>query len=236
MVTANQFKKLLYEHEVLWARYDIRDHYLKNITQVVYENIGQVLSLVRLQLSLLLHENSFSDAGSVKESATGPYNLIGKAIVDLRTMCRSFDPEMEYLVKLGFLQALENELKLLDIDEVRHVIEVKGEPTPLINGTELIVFRMLQEILYYIGKEYKKKPIRVEAIYKKNNVIFTIRYDGDLIEWNKFYYKENAGSPFSRLNLSERAELINAKLVTVQSLSSSVQVKLTVPFKITKYE
>src|SRR4051794_40370900 len=112
-------KKLLYEHEVLWACYEIRDYYLKKNVKDIYENIGQVLSLVRVQLDLLTNENEIS-----KVDITQSDNLVGKAIQDLRIMSTRFYPETELLAKLGLIQSLEYELKLLEVNRKEKRIKV----------------------------------------------------------------------------------------------------------------
>jgi signal transduction histidine kinase len=231
MVNSKEFKRLLYEHEVLWARFNIRDHYLDRIVQEVYQNIGQVLSLVRIQLNLLSNHN---EAGDV--TADEPGKLVGKVIQDLRAMCRSFYPETELLTNLGLIQTLEYELKLSGIDKAKDLIKVRGTLKPLYKGTELIVFGMLQEMLFSISKEYKGIPIQVKIVYDKNGANFIIEYKEKPIEWKQFNLQLDADFSLTRLNLSERADLIKAKLEIKYSEANKTCIKLIVPFKTSMYE
>ena len=82
------------------------------IARNIYENVGQVLSLVRVQLSMLSFENE-----PEKLSTEGSGELIGEAIRDLRRMCRNFYPETELLEKEGLLQTLRSQLLLLGMQE-----------------------------------------------------------------------------------------------------------------------
>jgi signal transduction histidine kinase len=151
-------------------------------------------------------------------------------------MCRSFNPESELLAKLGIIQTLEYELMLLDSDHVEPVIEVKGNPCSLPIGTELITFRMLQEILFCIAKEYKRQPIEVRIIYEKNDVSFMIQHAGKPIEWKQFNLPIDNTFSLKRLPLPQRAKLIDAKLQVKYSKANQTCIKLIVPFKTLLYE
>src|SRR6478735_12794386 len=89
---------LLFKHEVLKARLAIRDFFLKNTVREVYENIGQVLSLVRVQLALL-----DTNKTEIYESVESPGHLVGKSIKDLRVMCKSFYPDADIISDDGFI-------------------------------------------------------------------------------------------------------------------------------------
>ncbi|MCU7549962.1 hypothetical protein OCK74_12590 [Chitinophagaceae bacterium LB-8] len=230
MVSSNQYKELRYQYEVLLARYDIRDHYLNEIVEEVYQNIGQVLSLVRLQLSLLTHNNDVA-----KEKATEPSHLVGRVIQDLKNMCKSFHPETELLFNSGMIRLLEHELKLLNSDQESSAIEVMGEPCSLPAGIELIVFRMLQEMLFGLIKKHKRHPISVTVAYEKNGVTFIVKHAGKPIERTQWNMPDDSFS-LKRLPLHQRAELINAKLQVHYSKANQTCIKLTVPIKNALYE
>src|SRR5437868_1494947 len=113
-------EQLLFRHEALRARLDIRDFFLKNTVREVYENIGQVLSLVRMQLALLA-----ADTKAVVKSVESPGNLVGQSIRDLRVMCKSFYPDAEILSDQGFVEALRDTARILYQQE-EPVITIKG--------------------------------------------------------------------------------------------------------------
>lgn len=230
MQNARHYKRLMYEHEVLWARYDIRDHYLNKVVQEVYENIGQVLSLIRVQLNLLSNSQE-----AARVSPADPGNLVGGVIQDLRAMCRSFYPETELLAKLGLIQTLDYELKFLGNEKVQHATKVKGVPVALPVGTELIVFRMLQEMLFSVWQQYRETPILVKINYAENNVTFVIEYAGQPVEWKPFDLKVDHRLTLKRMNLPDRARLIDARLQVNQTKLSKTRIKLIVPFKTSIY-
>jgi two-component system NarL family sensor kinase len=221
-----QYKRLLYEHEVLWAVFDIRDHYLNRIVQEVYENIGQVLSLVRVQLKLLANDSRAADLDTAD-----PGSLVGLAIEDLRNMCRAFFPESELLGKSGLIDTLEYELELLGFAKSKELISVKGVPVSLETGLELIVFRILQEILISMEKDYEEFQDIIEVIYGTKSVTFILKGD----------HFSDVNDPSStlglkRLSVRERVELIGGKFEVRETRDHQKIIKLKVPFKTTIYD
>src|SRR5688500_4451771 len=128
--THPSYDQLFYEHEVLWARYEIREHYIRTTIRNIYENIGQVLTHVGMQLRMLGLENEIE-----KREAEGFSTLIGQVLNDLRSMRRSFYPETELLVKFGLPEALGSELELLGMDATQ--LKIRGVPHPLEQGREV---------------------------------------------------------------------------------------------------
>ncbi|MGZ5135423.1 MAG: hypothetical protein ACXWCG_09740 [Flavitalea sp.] len=226
MANYGKDRQLVYEHEVLWALYDIRDYYLKKIVQGVYENIGQILSLVRVQLRLLSNHGGTADL-----DITDPGSLVGKAMKDLRTMCRGFYPESELIGKAGLIDTLEYELELLGVKKSKDSIKVTGVPASLETGLELIVYRILQEILISLDKDNKEPQLIIEIIYDKKFVTFILK--GDHFQVLK---DPSSALGLERLKLSERAKLIGGKLEIRKAKDHKKVIKLKVPFKPSIYE
>ncbi len=226
----NRYKKLQYEHEVLWARYEIREHYLKHVVQDVYQGTGQILSLVRVQLGLLSTGNMWSP-----ETTMEPGNLVGKAIHDLRDMCRYFSPETELIEDGNFVESIRHELERTGIVANSKPVKVKGEPGPLSMGTELIVFRMLQEILKSTKKQLKE-GFTIKIDYTQNRVTFLMRYTGAPIRLDEPGPAAAGISGQRRLNLQERVKVIDGKLQLVSGKDGSVHIKLIIPFKTPHYD
>lgn len=222
MDVTSLYKKLLYEHEVLWARYEIRDHHLKKVGERIYDDIGQVLSLVRIQLCRPGHAGGASESGE----------LVGSAIRGLRDMHRSFYPEKELREK-GLLETFGHELELSGLNAGGNPIAVQGNPHDLPTGTQLIVFRMLQEIVSLTAPA-GENGVAVAVVYDEHSVRFSIRYNGTLPQWQQ-PAKADAGET-GRLNLTERAALIGGDLIAESSTAGLITITLIVPFETSAHE
>ena len=227
MDVTSLYKKLLYEHEVLWARYEIRDHHLKKVGERIYDDIGQVLSLVRIQLCRPGHAG-----GASADGASESGELVGSAIRGLRDMHRSFYPEKELREK-GLIETFRHELELSGLNADANPITVQGNPHDLSTGTQLIVFRMLQEIVSATAPA-GENGLAVAAVYDEHSVRFSIRYNGTLPQWQQ-PAKADAGE-IGRLNLIDRAALIGGDLIAESSTAGLITITLTVPFETPAYE
>jgi nitrate/nitrite-specific signal transduction histidine kinase len=85
-INASENQSFLFKYEILRARLETRNFFLKNTVREVYENIGQVLSLVRLQLALIdgasKEEKNIDEELNVNIESSG--KLVGQSIKDLR--------------------------------------------------------------------------------------------------------------------------------------------------------
>ena len=210
-------KQLLFSHEALRARLDIRDFFLKYTVREVYENIGQVLSLVRMQLAMLA-----ADTKAVLKSVESPGNLVGQSIRDLRVMCKSFYPDAEILNEEGFVEALRDTVKILYQSE-EPVITVNGIQKEIQPELKLVVFKMIQEILTLI-QETGGTFISLAIDYLDYDVKMTVLYNGEAIPLDKRGMNDNTG-----LALQERAELIKGKLNLASQKDGSTQIQLSYP-------
>ena len=208
---------LLFRHEVLRARLDIRDFFLKNTVREVYENIGQVLSLVRMQLAML-----DTNKKAVIESIDSPGHLVGQSIRDLRVMCKSFYPDADILNEAGFAEALRDTITVLYQDK-NPAITIKGSQKDILPELKLVVFKMIQEVLTLI-KESGGRLVSVAIAYGNQQVTITLIYNGEAIPFDIKPTDDNIC-----LTLQERAQLIKGTLSLTKGKNRAMQIQLSHP-------
>ncbi len=77
-------KAIIQRQEELLARLKTQSEFISNFEKEIFENINQVLCLVRLNISNLDFSNEKRSAEILEQSG----NLIGKAIGDLRNLAK----------------------------------------------------------------------------------------------------------------------------------------------------
>jgi len=221
-MTYNQrYTSLLYQYEVLRARIEIREHFLKTVVREVYENIGQVLSLIRVQLSLL--QTNIETAKNDKIDSSG--ELVGKTIRDLRNMCQLFYPEVNIVSGAGFKRAIEYEIKTLYPKAVCHIYEEKPAPEIIKEEKALVLFGIFLEILTLIRQRQNAQLNFATVKYIQNEVRIVIRYSGETIR------KKKSDMQIGSFDLSifERAEVIGGYLEIKSAASEQRTIKLVTP-------
>jgi signal transduction histidine kinase len=218
---------LLYQFEVIHARLAIREMFLKTTVIEMYENIGQVLSLVRMQLKFLIPEAREISPHHLHHSG----NLIGQSIRDLRHMCRSFYPDIEIEKEGGFTKSLE-----ISIDRIfkgsDYTVSIEGEELKMSQGLALIVFIILQDLLIIINHSGGALKV-VHLNFGQQKVIFDLHYKGKMPDLQNVAI--GLKSP-DHLNLLDRVQLVDGKLQVEKTKAEDIHIQLTTPLKNTSYE
>ncbi|HTD95247.1 MAG TPA: histidine kinase, partial [Chitinophagaceae bacterium] len=76
-----------FEQTLLQSKLEIQEQTFADISREIHDNIGQVLSLARINLNTIRSENDAAKIDLVDE-------LMGKAILDLRTLSHSLDTDL----------------------------------------------------------------------------------------------------------------------------------------------
>jgi two-component system, NarL family, sensor kinase len=171
-VEKNQLKSQ-FQQELLQTQLEIQEQTLKTISQEIHDNVGQVLSLAKLNLNTF--ENTESAYNQTKINDTK--QLVSKAINDLRDLSRSLYGDK--ITELGLSVAIDNELRILkNIGQYQTELKIIGDSYKLQDKEEIVLFRIVQESLNNIVKHAKAKTIRVQTIYCPNLFTLTITDDG----------------------------------------------------------
>lgn len=166
-------KLLLLEHkkqqELLQTQLEIQEQTLKMISEEIHDNVGQVLSLAKLNLNTLDIE--------VDQKIIDTKNLVSKAIGDLRNLSRSMHGDR--ITELGLEQAISDELKILESSgQFAAQLNVLGNSYKMDPQKEMVLFRIMQEAINNIIKHSKAKNISVQLEYQPEFFGFTITDDG----------------------------------------------------------
>lgn len=220
---------VLYENEVLWALYEMREQELSRVAQAVCDDISQLLYAVRVQLSCISSSTITADP-ALEESS----ELVGTAIQGLQHVRRYTASQPAGLESTALVEMLNDELKIIGEPHRPGTLRVRGKPFVLQPGTELIVRRMLQEILDSVRFGIKNQPLDVEVVYGDSEVCFVVAYDGPLVplETTAVGFKV-AG--LTRHSLSERAVLLGGNL-KMQTGPAATRLELVIPQKSGCYE
>jgi len=173
LIQEKQLMKTQFEQELLQTQIEIQEQTLKTISQEIHDNIGQVLSLAKLNLNTVNNvtdKNALSKIDSTKD-------LVSKAISDLRDLSRSLHGDK--IAEIGLQEAVENELRILqNTGQFETRLKITGEPYKLEPQKEMVLFRIVQEALHNSVKHARSKNINVQLNYKPTVFNLIIADDG----------------------------------------------------------
>lgn len=209
---SKQFEQTLFQSQL-----EIQEQTFRNISQEIHDNIGQVLSLAKLNLNAV-------DPSAEKIALTE--ELLGKAISDLRDLSKSLHPEK--IGDIGLVNAVKQELLILEkTTNLKTVLEIDEETNPQQINREksIIAFRIIQEVLHNVIKHAKAKEVAVAFKTKSDKTVIEIADNGRGFSPEKLNETETG---IGLRNMQQRSQQINADFVLHSTPEKGTTVLLTI--------
>ncbi|NOU18406.1 MAG: hypothetical protein HOO91_12690 [Bacteroidales bacterium] len=214
-----------YQEEIVKVQIENEEQTLNRISQEIHDNIGQILSLVKLNLNTVKVE--MCDA-KTQNKIEGTKELVSKAINDLRQLSKSLNSI--HLSQQYLSDSIKQELETINrTEEFTTELVLRGDERTFESQKQLIIFRIIQETLNNIVKHAKAKVIRVEVEYGLEFFTIKVIDDGigfDLSSLNLINGKDR-GTGLS--NISYRAKLIGASLDIDSQKGKGTAITLNMP-------
>ncbi len=203
---------------LLHTQIEIQEQTLKTIAQEIHDNIGQALSLAKLNLNTF---PAISDA-AIQTKLDDTKELISKAIVDLRDLSRSMHGDK--INDLGLEEAIAGELKILkNTGQFSTNLQITGNTYRLQPQKEMILFRMVQEALNNAIKHSKATNIEVQLEY--NDSYFRLGIVDDGIGFNPALL-ESAKTGIGLKSMQNRAALIGGIFSVVSGITTGTVITI----------
>jgi two-component system, NarL family, sensor kinase len=218
-------KKLMetqFQQEILLSQLEIQEQTLKNISQEIHDNIGQTLSLVKLNLNTIDMEKP----AVIPQKVDNSKQLVGKAITDLRTLSKKLHSDS--ILAAGLLKAIEFELGLVEKSGVYQTsLTINGEPVTLDAQKELILFRIVQEAMNNIIKHAHASTIAISANFAHNHLQLLIDDNGNGFKLPLEQGDINRG--IGLRSMENRVKLLNGQFAIETAPEKGTQIQISVP-------
>jgi signal transduction histidine kinase len=220
MLLKEEQMKNEFSQTLLQSQLEIQEQTLKNISQEIHDNIGQALTLAKLNL------NTMPVAKEQQEKISTTKEIISKAISDLRDLSRSLNTD--YIADMGLHKALEFEFNLISKSStIQTKLQAEGEPFRMDQQKELILFRIIQEALNNTMKHAGAKNITAGIRYHSDKLELSLIDDGKGFEMIETANETGAG--LGLRNMQNRAKLIGAELNINSRPGNGTVIKILLP-------
>ena len=217
--------KILYQEEAIKAQIEKEEQILTRISQEIHDNIGQILSLAKLNLNTLNLDNCDPE---IRSKALSTKDLVGKAINDLRQLSKSLNSI--HLSQNSLSQSLKLEADIINkIGLFNLKFETNGDEAVFEPQKQLIIFRIAQEALNNIIKHAHAHNISVCLDYNGKFLKFTIEDDGVGFNVSDAALENQKGTGVG--NMVHRARLIGANIEINSVKGRGTIVQLIVPIE-----
>ncbi|HEY4111703.1 sensor histidine kinase [Puia sp.] len=213
-----------YNQEILKTQLEIREQTMKNISEEIHDNMGQVLSLVVLNLSAV----EFTDPDSANTRIMKTTELVKKVITDLRNLSKTLDSEN--MINFGLPEMISNDLNLLEVTGRFHTrFSCTGPEQRLDPSRETVVYRIVQESLNNVIKHAEATRLEIDIRYTEERLAIEIADNGIGFQPDHTAPATIVRNGSGLKNMHSRARLIGASFEIDSGHSNGTTVRLTIP-------
>jgi two-component system NarL family sensor kinase len=216
-----------YQQELLRSQLEIQESTFKTIAMELHDNIGQVLSVVKLSLSILPLEKDHSAYESVQNSR----EMLNKVIYDMGNLTKSLHTDR--IAQIGLVEAMRFDLEslrrtgLLEVD-----FSVTGNEYRLEDQRSIFLYRMFQEMLNNILKHSKATRVNIVVNYSiDNKFVLKVEDNGVGFDIEKKRTQASSSSGIGLKSMTNRASLIGAEISVQSQPGKGTSIKVELPLE-----
>jgi signal transduction histidine kinase len=179
-----------------------QEQILNHVSQEIHDNVGQMLSLVRVQLNLAVQQEN-KENKIISEAQEN----IGRAMQDLRDLAKGMSSDRIKL--LGLYASVEQEVERIKRTGIYEVqMNCEGEERTMDHQREVILFRVLQECLQNVLKHSEAKLLNITFNYSSKSLSIHIKDDGK----GFLLQPVNGSYGLGLMNIRNRIQSINGQI------------------------
>lgn len=162
-----------HQTQLLQAQLEIQEQTFDTVSQEIHDNIGQVLSFVKLSINAV----DMNDSEGAKSKLSQSKELITKAIQDLRDLSKTLNTS--FINDVGLVKSIEQQLSYLKKTGKYNVEFYTSEILyHYLPNVEIVLFRVIQELLNNVVKHAEATSIVVRLAYHPNFLSIQISDNG----------------------------------------------------------
>ena len=215
--------KVAFEAEIIKAQLEVQEQTMQTIGADLHDNIGQLLSLTSLTLNSVELENK----AKAKEKINAAIDLTVRSIKEMRLLGKLLQGDQ--LIVLGLPEAIRHEISWMEKSGKYKIIYTENEQIPNVGSPDkdLIIFRILQEILNNIIKHACASNIIVNLQYADGILQLLVSDDG--IGFNAGALAADSKG-MGLQNIYKRAQIIEGEVLLKSNPGEGTQISIFTPY------
>ncbi len=208
--------------EVNNARNEIQQLTLNNISQEIHDNVGQLLSLAKMQLNLI-EEAPEKDGNLIRETKEN----ISKAMSDLRDLAKGMSSDR--IKVLGLYDSVTQEAERISkVGAFTIEVNCSGDKKEPNHQKQLVIFRVIQECFQNIIKHAQATEVNIFFTYQPGGMDISIQDNGRGFEFNPEKFGSATGG-LGLMNLFNRVNLVGGTAKVNSAPGKGTQVLIYIP-------
>lgn len=215
ILTERRIREAQFQQELLQAQLEMQEHTFKTVSQEIHDNVGQILSIIKLNLNILTFKNEGNE--QLEDIKT----MLTDAIKELRDLSAGYYADR--LVEEGLLVAIQHQLRQLDKTGL-FTTSFHSELETLSVDKNKVIFlhRMVQEILHNVVKHSGASQVIAHISKKNEEIHISLQDNGKGFDSASTGFKAGIGLS----SIRQRASMIGADVQINSEIGSGTIVKL----------
>ncbi len=191
------------------------------IARDLHDSIGQMLSVVKMQLSTL-HSSANDEKKQLSENSL---SLVDKTITEVRSISHNLIPEE---LKFGLVKAIDelcSNISNAGQTEVNFHYDEAAAQLKLSKQTELSVYRIVQEVLGNMAKHSGATQIDAGIHIQQNKISLQLKDNGKGFDTSTISQSKGLGWK----NIMARVNLLNGDMQLQSGKTTGTQIEITIP-------
>lgn len=210
LIKRTQDKKY-FERVIIETQFEIREQTLRNISWELHDNIGQLLTLAKIQLQKLN-----DDTNRTKDINDNLTNILN----EIRALTKVTNPD--YISKIELQEAIRIEVDRFNrLNYIQTSLLVKGESFIIDGKVEIIMFRILQEFFSNTIKHSRASKLDIYMRFYEDKFLIIARDNGK--GFDEIMIKEKG---LGLVNMKDRGKLINANVTIKSKLNKGTKLSI----------
>jgi len=222
-IEEKEMMKLTFETELFKTQYEVQEQTMQTIGADLHDNIGQLLSLT----SLTLNSIELNNKAKAQQKIDAAIDLTVRSIKEMRLLGKLLQGDQ--LVVLGLSEAIRHEISWMERSGRYKLVYHQGEEIPAANNPDkdLILFRILQEILNNIIKHAAASEINISLEYQEGILQLKIADNGVGFNADELTAAQRG---MGLQNIRKRAGIIGGEVVIKSTLGEGTRVSIFIPY------
>jgi len=201
-----------------------RENERKAIAREVHDELGQVMTGLRMNLSLLAMQYGKQLPG-ITVQVDAMKALVDRAIKGVRNIATVLRPEA---LNLGLIPALEwLRDEFLRHNDVQCNLECIGAADPIDEPRAMLIYRIVQESLTNVSRYAKADNVKIRIAFSGREIDVSIADDGCGFDAGEVMIKKT----FGLLGMRERALTLGGGLLVLSHPGQGTTIEVKVPLK-----
>jgi two-component system NarL family sensor kinase len=218
--------KQTFDAEIIKTQLEVQEQTMQNIGADLHDNIGQLLSLS----SLTLNSIQLDDLEKAREKINAAIDLTGRSIKEMRLLGKLLQGDQ--LLGVGLSEAICHEINWVEKSGKFQVNYVNEGDLPATNSLDkdLIIFRILQEVINNIIKHSMATQINITLAYADGNMQLCVEDNGIGFSLTNLQASHPEGGGMGLLNMQKRARIVGGDVFIKTEQGQGTSTTVIIPY------